>query len=82
MRALFVPVFYPRSDTADASLSLEDARLLVREGHARWINRCRAIRLIKEGFDLRGLSCSLRPDIALGNSSEIKAAVNYWRISP
>ena len=77
---LFVPVFYPRSDAPGGNLNLEDARLLVHEGHACWINRCKAIRLLRREFDLRGLSCRLRPDSALKSSPAIKAAIDDYRM--
>jgi len=57
---------------------LDVARLLVQEGHARWVNRCSAIRLLREGFECRGLSCGLRPDAALSTSPEVQAAVDSY----
>lgn len=79
-KVIFVPVFYPRSASPSGSVTLDEARLLVREGHAGWVNRCKAIRLLREGYDLRGLSCALRPDRALGNSREIRAAVKDYSV--
>lgn len=70
-----MPVYFVRSATPEAEIDLDSARLLVRENHARWINRCKAIRLLRERFDLRGLSCSFRPDVALKTSPEVQAAV-------
>jgi hypothetical protein len=78
-KVIFVPVFHPRSVRPNRDLSLEDARLLVREGHARWINRCSAIRILREGFDFRGLSCALRPDAADSTSFEVRAAIDSYR---
>jgi hypothetical protein len=77
-KVIFVPIFYPRSVSAADSVMLDVARLLVREGHARWINRCSAIRLLREGFEFRGLSCRLRPDAALSTSPEVQAAVDGY----
>lgn len=75
---ILVPVFYPRSVISSGNVLLADARLLVREGHAQWINRCRAIRVLREGFDFRGLSCAFRPDAGLSTSPEIRAAINSY----
>ena len=80
-KVLFVPVFRPHSKIPEGELNLEKARLLVREGHASWINRCKAIRLLRDRFDLRGLSCRLRPDSALKSSPEIKAAIDDYLIT-
>ena len=77
-KAIFVSIFYPRSASAVDSVMLDVARLLVQEGHARWINRCSAIRLLREGFEFRGQSCGLRPDAALSTSPEIQAAVDSY----
>ncbi|PWT92225.1 MAG: hypothetical protein C5B55_06770 [Blastocatellia bacterium] len=74
----FVPVYHRGSVNPDAKIELEAARLLVAEGHAGWINRCKAIRLLRERFDFRGLSCTLRADAALTKSLEIQAAVNSY----
>jgi hypothetical protein len=78
-KVIFVPVFYPRSLRPNGDLSLEGARLLVKEGHARWINRCSAIRILREGVDFRGLSCAFRPDAALSTSFEVRAAIDSYR---
>lgn len=74
-----VPVLNPRSVSLAAEISLDDARLLVREGHAKWINRCTAIRFLREGFDFRGLSCRLRPTAGLSTSPEVRAAIEGYR---
>ena len=77
-KVIFVPIFNPRSVSAADSVMLDVARLLVQEGHARWINRCSAIRLLREEFEFRGLSCGLRPDAALSKSPEVQAAVDSY----
>lgn len=77
-KVILVPIFDPRSVSAVAHVMLDSARLLVQEGHARWINRCSAIRLLRGDFKVRGLSCGLRPDAALSTSPEVQAAVDSY----
>jgi hypothetical protein len=78
-KLIFVFVFYPRSVVPTGDLAWEDARLLVQEGHARWINRGSAIRILREGIDFRGLSCAFQPDAALSTSVELRAAIDSYR---
>ena len=59
-----------------------DARLLVWENHARWVNRCEGIQLLRKNFDFRGRSTSISPSTMLAFVSDRPgaiAAVCSWR---
>lgn len=66
-----VNVFAARSNEIVHVVQREDARTLVADGEATWINSCRAVRLTKAIFDLRGASCSMNAGIIEANADGV-----------
>jgi hypothetical protein len=82
----YYAVFYPNDSHPSFQVPEDEAKSLISNGHAKSINRGRALRLNfkPKGMMLRGDSCKMGERVMEGNADGIpyfRSIVEYWSVS-